>query len=212
MKYDKWKFLYMPRPDNAIASAMLNYYEKRGWLAQYKKNGTATIIGISPEKEFHVWNRHKELHKTWQLTPYLKKELIRLFPEKKWFVLCAEILHLKTPHIKDTLFIHDMLVWQGEFLLGSTFISRQKLLDERLVTKDETDSHYICDTKGEGKIWYAKRFDKNFKEIFLSINDAKTDEGLVLKDPDGTLKLCMKPTDNSDWQVKCRHSTKGYAF
>jgi hypothetical protein len=103
-----------------------------------------------------------------------------------------------------------MLVWQSDFLLNSRFIDRQKILDERLITNVEALSHYVCDN--EGKIWYAKRFDKNFKEMFLAIKEPKVDEGLVLKDPEGRLRLCIKPSDNSSWQVKCRHSTKGYAF
>ena len=210
MKYTKWQYLFPPRPENAIASAMLNYYEKRGWVAQYKKNGTNTIIGISPNKEFHAMTRHATEHKAWQLTPHIKAELARLFPEKKWFVLCAEIMHSKTPSIKDTIYIHDCLVWKGEFLLDSLFIDRQKLLDERLITNVEAHSHYVCDS--EGKIWYAKRFEARFKDIFLSIKNPKIDEGLVLKDPNGKLRSCRGASDNSAWQVKCRHESKGYAF
>lgn len=210
MKYTKWKSLYMPRPESVIAPATLSYYEGKGWLAQYKKNGTATIIGISPDKEFFSLNRHKELHKTWQLTAHLKSELARIFFEKKWFVFCAEIMHLKTPTIKDTIYIHDILTWKSEFLLGSTFLERQLILDEKLITNVEAESHYVCDSAG--KIWYAKRFTKNFLAIFNSIKNAKIDEGLVLKDPEGELHACLRPTDNASWQVKCRHPTKNYIF
>lgn len=210
MLYDKWKYLYPPRPDYAIASAMLAYYEKQGWLAQYKKNGTNTIIGISPDKTFHAMNRHAAEHKAWQLTEHIKTELVRLFPEKKWFVLCAEIMHSKTPTIKDTIYIHDMLVWHSEFLLDSLFIERQKLLDERLITNVESHSHYVCDS--DGKIWYAKRFDSGFKELFMAIRNATIDEGLVLKDPNGKLRSCRTQSENSGWQVKCRHEHKNYQF
>lgn len=210
MKYTKWTYLYPPRPDFAIACAMLNYYETRGWLAQYKKNGTNTIIGIAPNKTFYAMNRHAANHKAWHLTQHIKEALIELFPEKKWFVLCAEIMHSKTPTIKDTIYIHDMLVWKSEFLLDSTFIERANLLDDRLITNVESHSHYVCDS--EGKIWYAKRFDRGFKTIFNSIKQVRIDEGLVLKDPIGKLRACNTPTENSSWQVKCRHKTKGYAF
>ena len=212
MKYTRWQFLFPPRPDAAIPSAMLAFYEKKGWSAQYKKNGTNTIIGISPEKEFTAMTRHKTEHKAWQLTGHIKKELTRLFPEAEWFVLCAEIMHSKTPTIKDTIYIHDCLVWQGEFLLNSTFAERCKLLDDRMIPNSvsESESHYVCDT--EGKIWFAKRFTKKFKEIFQAIKNVKIDEGLVLKDPEGKLRACSRPDDNSGWQVKCRHQAKGYAF
>lgn len=210
MKYTDWLYLYPPRPDFAIPPSMLNYYEKRGWTAQFKKNGTNTIIGIAPDKKLHAMNRHNANHKAWNLTEHIKDELIRLFPEKKWFVICAEIMHSKTPTIKDTIYIYDMLVWKSDFLLDSTFMERQEILDKRLVTNVESHSHYVCDSGG--KIWYAKRFDKNFKDLFQSIKQVKIDEGLVLKDPNGKLRACRTSSENASWQVKCRHPTKGYTF
>ena len=210
MKYSKWKFLFPPRPEYAIASAMLRYYEGRGWLAQYKKNGTNTLLGISPKKEIIAMTRRGEPHKAWQVTEHIKKELARLFPEPKWFVICAELLHNKNATIKDTIYIFDVLVWNGDFLFDSTFLERQELLDKRLITNVEAQSHYVCDT--EGKVWYAKRFEKGFRKMFASIRDARIDEGLVIKDPKGRLRSCRTATDNASWQVKCRHPSKHYQF
>ena len=141
MKYNQFKFLFPPRPENAIPAAMLNFYEGRGWMAQYKKNGTNTIIAISPEKEFTAMTRHNAEHKAWALTDHIKQELVRLFPEPEWYVLCAEVMHSKTPNIKDTIYIHDMLVWMSEFMINSTFIERAKLLDSKLITNVEAQSH-----------------------------------------------------------------------
>ena len=210
MKYTKYTPLYPPRPEAAIPPQMLAFYEKRKWIAQYKKNGTNCVIWISPQKKIIIKTRQCENHRAWAMTAYLEGELTRLFPEKKWFVLCTELMHSKTPSIKDTIYIHDMLVWKGEFLLGSTFIERQALLDERLKTNVESQSHYVCDAKG--KVWYAKRFEKGFNGLFLMIKDPKVDEGLVLKDPNGKLRACLTPKENSGWQVKCRHENKHYNF
>ena len=210
MKYTDFNFLFPPRPDTAIMSAMLSYFEKRGWVAQFKKNGTCSIVAISPKKEIITMSRHGEPHKAWQITDYLKDELARIFTEKKWFVLVAEIMHSKGPTIKDTLYVHDMLVWKSDMMLASTFAERQKLLDGRLITNVEAQSHYVLDR--EGKLWYAKRFDKDFNKLFNSIKNPKIDEGLVLKDPEGKLRSCLTAADNSSWQVKCRHKSKGYAF
>jgi ATP-dependent DNA ligase len=154
--------------------------------------------------------RHGEFHKAWALTEHIKQEMSKIFKENKWFVLCAELMHSKGPTIKDTLYIHDMLVWRSEFLMGSTFLERQLILDDRLITNVEGQSHYVCDS--ENKIWYAKRFEKGFKAIFDSIKNIKILEGLVLKDPDGKLRSCRTPTENSYWQVKCRHKNKSYSF
>jgi hypothetical protein len=210
MKYTKYEPLFPPRPDAAIPPQMLMFYEKKKWVAQYKKNGTNCVIWITPQKKIIIKSRHGENHKAWAMTPYLEKELIRLFPEKKWFVLCSELMHSKTPTIKDTIYIHDMLVWKSKFLLSSTFMERQLLLDARLKTNVETQTHYVCDE--QGKVWYAKRFEKGFNALFMAIKEPKIDEGLVLKDPNGKLRRCFTPKDNSSWQVKCRHEHKHYNF
>jgi len=210
MKYNDFKFLFPPRPEHAVATALLKFYERRGWLAQFKKNGTNSPVWISPKKEIISMTRHNEQHKAWKMTEHLKEELAQLFPEKKWFMLCAELLHNKNATVKNTLYIYDVLVWKGEFLFDTTFLERQQILDERLITNVEAQSHYVCDSGG--KIWYAKRFNKDFKALFLSIRDPKLDEGLVLKDPEGRLRSCRSATDNSSWQVKCRHPGKHYQF
>lgn len=209
MKYQTPNFLFPPRPETAIAPTMLTYFEtEMKYWAQFKKNGTGTTIAISPDKTFTIWTRHGEPHKAWQLTPHIKDVLADHFPEKEWFYLCVELMHNKTPTIKDTIYIHDMLVWFSEFLLGSTFLTRQDLLDARLKTNVETPTHYVLDPK----VWYAKHFEKNFKELFTSIKDTKIDEGMVLKDPNGKLSLCFTETANRSWQVKCRHPNKSYNF
>ena len=210
MKYTKYTTLYPPRPEAAIPPQMLNFYEKKGWWAQYKKNGTNTVIWIPPNKKIIYKNRHGEAHRAWSMPDFIREQLALLFPEKKWFVLCAELMHSKTKQFKDILYLHDMLVWKGEFLLGSTFRERQEIMDERLITNVETHSHYVCDDLG--KIWYAKRFEENFQGIWRSIKDPKVDEGLVLKDPEGKLRACLTEKENSSWLAKCRHGHKNYNF
>jgi len=209
--YTEWSYLYPPRPESAVPHTTLDFYERTmQWVAQYKKNGTNTIIGISPDKKFIAMNRHNDNHKTWQLTDHIKKELAAIFSGPYWYVICAEILHLKTPMIKDTIYIYDILVFESRFLYGSKFSERQKILDPILTTERETESHYVCDS--ENKIWYAKLINKDFKKIFWEIKDPAIDEGLVLKDPNGKLLKCDKPTSNSGWQAKCRYQTKNYQF
>ena len=210
MKYTEWQYLFPPRPESAISPDTLGFYEGRKWVAQHKMNGTNTIIGISPDKNFIAMTRHGTDHKAWAITDHIKTELTRLFPENEWFVLCAELMHSKGPTIKDTLYIHDCLVWQGEFLLDSTFESRQLLLDQRLITGVETATHYVCDK--EGKVWYAKRFNQGFTDLFWAINDTKIVEGLVLKNPQGKLRSCRTATENRYWMVKCRHPNASYNF
>jgi hypothetical protein len=209
-KYESFEYLYPPRPDNAIAIDFIDWYEKNGYVAQFKKNGTCTIIAISPEKEFKTMNRHNADHKAWDLTDYIKQELVRLYPEKCWIVLVAEIMHSKTKTIKDTIFVHDILVFANNYLTGVTFEDRQKILEAHMIPIAEAPTHFICDV--EGKVWFAKCFKGNFKDLFWGIKDINIDEGLVLKDPKAKLIACYKASSNSSWQVKVRHASKKYLF
>ncbi len=210
MIYKNFTFLYPPRPEIAISNAALALYESRGWLAQFKKNGTNTLLAIPPTGDLIIRTRHNTAHKAWSLPDDVAKSLRTLFPEKKWTVLCAELLHSKTVTIKDTLFIYDIVVFNSKHLYRSTFSERHKILDDRLKTKDETKTHYVCDNSG--KIWYAKVYTSGFVKLFSGITDPTIDEGLVLKNPLGVLSSCASAKDNSGWQVKCRYPTKNYSF
>ncbi|RYF04688.1 MAG: hypothetical protein EOO77_29310, partial [Oxalobacteraceae bacterium] len=65
MIYEKFSYLYPPRPEKAVPRALLGYYEKRGWVAQAKKNGTCNVIAVSPEGKLHCMSRHNDQHKLW---------------------------------------------------------------------------------------------------------------------------------------------------
>lgn len=212
MKYLEWQYLFPPRPESAIAPVSIGFYQNMGWVAQYKKNGTNTIIGLSPSGEVITMTRHADQHKAWQISDHLKKTLLQIFPRSGWHVLCAEVMHSKTKDIKNTLYVHDILVFNGDYLINSTFIERQSILDDICIplAQSEEYSHYVCDD--QGKLWYAKLFKSALTDLFWSIQIPELDEGLVLKNPAGKLKACTKEKSNDDWQVKVRHSTKKYPF
>lgn len=206
--YLEWKYLYPPRPEASLTADRLPYYEKEGWWGQYKKNGTCSIDGFSPTGLFHSMNRHAEPHRAWRMTDRVKEVLASFFPRKSWTVVVLEILHSKTPTIKDTVYIHDLLVLESQYLLGTTFDYRQSLLEQLLPSSVLTKSHYVIDQN----VWRARNIKKDFLKHFTEIIDPKIDEGLVLKNPQGTLKRCSSPGSNSGWQLKFRYPTKNYQF
>lgn len=208
MEYLSFKYLYPPRPDYVLTKDRITHYEKEGWAAQYKKNGTCTIIAMSPEGEFHAMNRHAEEHKAWNLTEHIKKVLRHYLPKGHWTVLVGEILHSKTPTIKDTIYIHDVIVHLSKQLVGSSFEERQILLEKLLPNGIEHYSHFEIDPF----VWKAKLFRTNIEQEFLSVKDPKIDEGVVLKKLNGKLKPCVKADSNSGWQAKVRYPTKNYQF
>jgi len=206
--YSSWKYLYPPRPEHVITSDLLPLYESRNWVGQYKKNGTCVTITIDPKGSLLVCDRYGNKLKSWQCPPWLGLFILNNVPNKRWTMLVAELLHSKTPTIKDTLYLRDVIVYQNIHLIGTTFNERQHILgglfSERI---KEEYSHWEITSN----IWLAKNFDSNFAEKFKKIKDPRIDEGLVLIKPDAKLKWCLKEGSNS-MSVKCRYPTKNYQF
>lgn len=209
MNYKEWKYLYPPRPEFVITSDMLPMYEARGWYHQYKKNGTCTTVTIDPKGNVKFMSRHATAHKAWRCPEWLSLAIAQYFPRKVWTMAVAELLHSKTPTIKDTLYFHDIIVAHSMHLIGSTFEERQAILDGYLPMEGaEAQSHWVL----QAGIWRAKNIPTGHADAFLGIRNASIDEGLVLKDPKGKLRWCNKADANNSWQVKCRYPTKNYQF
>jgi hypothetical protein len=207
--YTSFRYLYPPRPESVITSDRISYFEQQGWIGQYKKNGTCSIIAYSPQGEFIAMGRHNEPHRAWTLTQEHKNTFWKLWPKGEWTIVVAEILHNKTPTIKNTIYVHDILVAHSQYLVGETFRARQKLLTELLpASMGETESHYLVTEN----IWRVKNLEENLSDHFNNIKDPRINEGLVLKKVDSVLKFCDTPTSNSGWSVKVRYPTKNYIY
>ena len=203
MDYKEYNYLYPPRPENKIPRGMLSFYEKRGYWAQVKKNGTCTVI-FAKGNTVIFKTRHADDHKQWSPTP----EHIRFFQgSDNWNVYCAELLHNKTTHIKNQLYIFDKIVDDGIHLVGTTFEDRQLILQSQWEGDFEEKSHQ---TRVHDYISVAENLVGDFDVVFDEL--LPEDEGLVIKNPNGILEPCFKDTSNNRWQVKCRIPTKNYSF
>lgn len=203
MNYDNPTYLFPPRAEHAIPPALLGSYERKGWFAQVKKNGTNSVIFVSPSKDVYAMGRNNNQHKQWQFTPE-SAAIFKTLPGKGWNVINAELLHSKVVGLRDINYIHDILVEDGQYLLGTTYAQRYaRLLMLFLKGKEEsTPSHFILNNHA----WLAKNHRDSFKALFQSL-DKPEDEGLVLKNPEG--KLAAR--DNSGWTVKCRRPHKNFS-
>lgn len=209
MDYSEFKYLWPPRPEKAIPSNLLGFHKKRGYVAQFKKNGTCSVIAVSPDRKLICMNRHNSEHKLWEPTK-ASSEIFKAIPGKGWYVFVAELLHSKVSNgQKDTNYIFDMIVENSVHLVGVSFVERQQKLQDLFLSgnEDETTSHYVLNAN----TWLAKNHTEGFKELFEGIS-SEEDEGLVLKDPRSELNNCFRPSTNSDWQVKCRKPHKNYGF
>ncbi len=201
VKYTHYIFLYPPRPEDIIMPEMLDMFEKKRYVAQIKKDGTGSILAVSPQKEFFIKTRYGENHKAWQVPDDILDPFYLL--PKRWYYFCFELLHSKTKHIKNTMFIHDLLVANSNYLIGIKYIERYNLL-HNLWKIRESCSQY--DTISDNII-IANNYNIGFENIFRSLENTE-DEGLVLKNSQAELAMCTRKRSNSFWQVKCRKIKK----
>jgi hypothetical protein len=202
MDYLDYKYLFPPRPETKIAKTMLGFYQKRGWHAQKKKNGTCTLIFARGDRVIFK-TRHNEDHKLW--TP--QDDHYNFFEGSDgWNVFVAELLHSKVAGgPKHELYIFDQLVKNGNSLIGTKFGDRITDLHETYGGRNEGDQTRIAP-----RICIANSINSGFVQTFEHL--AKEDEGLVLKDPNALLKPCLKPDSNKSWSVKCRIAHSNYSF
>jgi len=210
--YESWQFLYPPRPETAVSPDVLTDMELKGWIGTYKMNGTCSLIGVSPTGTVHTLTRHNTPHKMWSLGN--KTKAIAEFGTRgKWTVFLAELLNDKTPLIKDTLYIFDILVSDSIQLIGTTFDERQEFLRSILPPMENNAPSHTVVAPG---IWLAKTLNEGFAETFRGIKEAgdKAVEGLVLKNPKGALDLMFRTGNNQGWNLKVRvplpHSHQGF--
>lgn len=207
-RYEQYKYLWPPRPDNAIPDNMLSLYDDLGWVSQVKKNGTCSVIAVSPERKIVAMNRHMEPHKLWSPTPASSAAFQNL-PGTGWYVFVGELLHSKVAGgPRDTNYVFDILVADGEYLVGKTLADRLAILDNLFPKSiSETTSHRVITPN----TWVAKTHTIPARELFQGLR-ADEDEGIVLKNPNATLGYCLRKTSNTDWQVKCRRPHKNFGF
>jgi len=221
LPYENFTFLYPPRPESAILPSLIPSYEDRGWVGNYKLNGTCSLIGVGPDGAIHNLTRHNTKHKMWKPSDRTKV-LARSCPRDFWTLFVAELLNDKTPNIKDTLYIFDILVWESKQLIGTTYQERTTFLQNLLIPAKPRQgrahpwwakrSHTVI----APGIWLANVITSGLSETFEWIKESedRAIEGIVLKNPAGKLGMMFKEHTNTTWQVKSRialpHSHIGF--
>lgn len=212
------RIMYPPRPKISIPPSKLKHYEDKGYVAQYKYNGTRTLVEILPGGEIKLWTRHKTEHKAYKLSKTLRDQLAELHivtsNQQGYLVLDGELMHSKTKGLKDTFIAYDLLVFNDEYLIGAPYMERYALLNQ--ITGDQETFE-----KKTGKsiaiyirsnFWLAPIFLFNFAEEFDRHKEMDEIEGLVLKRPKAPLERGFSQNNNSDWMIRCRKQTKNYLY
>jgi len=200
--------MYPPRPEYVISPNQLHKYETTH-VGQPKLNGSCAIIFIK-KHELKIFGRHKNEN----LSNFkLKLDDLKILNcnNNNWNVIVGEYMNKNQNGIDGKPWNHkfvifDILVYNGEYLLGSTFEERVLLLDKLFGTINENKYLY----KINENIYRVKTFYDNFLERWNEITKIGMLEGLVLKKPYAKLDRGLAEKNNTLWQNKCRKPTKNY--
>jgi hypothetical protein len=211
MKYPKFSFIYPPRPKNSVSPTELQYFENQGLLVQPKINGSNTLLFLNKE-QLIVMNRHGK-----RLTGFSinTDEILSLYKGTGgWMVLNAEYLNKSQTDETGRVFNHklvifDILVYDSNYLVGSTFETRVKLLDE-LYGNKQCDKEYLYNISEN--VYRVRTYTKNFKNLFNNLIKIGMYEGLVFKRMSGKLEMGLRELNTSSSQFKIRKPTRNYKY
>ncbi len=209
--YNKYSYLYPTRPKNAIPSSDLEDYDNGNMFGQLKFNGSNCLIFTDGES-IHVMNRHNQTLTGVQI----KEEMLKLHTgtKSKWLVINGEYLNKSKKDENNQPFNHklvifDILVYEGEYLIGKSFLERVEILD-KIFGKTQSEKEYLW--KVSDNIYRAKSYSNNFKDLYDQYTPIDMIEGLVLKRNNSRLEVANTSENNFRGQVKCRKETKNYKF
>jgi len=206
--YDKFRYMYPPRPEYCLSDDQLIKYEKDHFI-QPKLNGSCATIYIKKE-EIKNFGRHRNEN----LSNFtLSDDDLKILNcgNKNWNVFVGEYMNKNKKGVDGKPWNHkfvifDILVYNGEYLLGTTFQERVKLLDNIFDIVEENDYLY----KITDKIYRVKTFYDNFQKRWKDIIKIDMFEGFVLKKINQ--KLTRGTTEKNNLSHKCRKPTKNYVF
>jgi ATP-dependent DNA ligase len=211
--YNKYRYLFPPRPENAIPIDDIETYDNDSMIAQPKLNGSNCVI-FTNGIEMHIMNRHNEYITNFQLS---KEELITtLFKSQpgNWQIINGEYLNKSKKDENNQTFNHklvifDILTFNSDYLVGKTFTERIELLDE-LYGQQECEKDYLY--KVTDNVYRVKSYNSDFKALYESLSKIDMIEGLVMKRKSAKLELGVSQKNNTKSQVKVRKPTKNYKF
>lgn len=208
MKYSKYKYIYPPRPEKKISPDSLSVFDNGKYIAQPKLNGSLMQV-YTDGKDVIVMNRHKS-KLNYKIN---KEELISLHRGKGWILLCGEYMNKgqkdeNNKRWSDKFVIFDILVYNSDHLIRTTFAERyellRKLYPDNLVKEQLHGISENC--------FRVNSIRSKFSDIFNKITKFQMYEGVVMKLADGKLENGITSNNNTRTQIKCRKQTKNYAF
>lgn len=210
-KYTNFKYIYPPRPKNSVSPEDLDFWDNQTLIAQPKLNGSNCVIFTNGE-DFYVMNRHKQRLTNFKIT---KEELSDIYRgDGEWLIINGEYMNKSKNDESGKVFNHklvifDILAYNGEYLVGSTFSERVELLD-RIYGQLESEKDYLYSISSN--VYRVKSYKKDFKSLYDSLTPIDMIEGLVMKRSNAKLEAGLTESNNIKSQLKCRKPTLNYKY
>ena len=210
-KYINYRYIFPPRPKNAISPDDLNFWDNGTLICQPKLNGSNCLIFTNGQK-IMVMNRHNQRLTNFQLSDAEVKNLYR--GNGGWMILNGEYLNKSKSDETGQVFNHkfvifDILCYDGDYLVGKTFEERVNLLDTLYdCIESEKDYLYSISTN----VYRVKSYRDGFKSFFDKYTPIDMIEGVVLKRANARLELGATEQNNIKSQLKSRKPTKNYKY
>jgi hypothetical protein len=208
MKYNS-QYIFPPRPENKLPRAGLEKFDNGTFFAQPKFNGSCAEIYTGSDVH-NVMNRHKA-----QLTGFKipKTEIRNLIHNNGMNLIVGEYMNKSKKDHTCRLFNHkfviiDLLVVDGEYLLGTTYDERVDMMYDMFKFSDENDYSY----KITDNIYMTKTFYTGFNTLWDNFVKTEMLEGLVLKRKNAGLEMGATEKNNVKSMLKIRKETKNYRY
>ena len=211
MKYTSFRYLYPPRPKNPIPNTELSFWDNGSLIAQPKLNGSNCLIFTNGVKHIAM-NRHNGRLTNFQLKDDEVKELYK--GTGGWTILNGEYLNKNKQDENRKAFNHkfvifDILVNDGDYLVGKTFEERITLLDT-MFGQNECEKSYLYGISEN--VYRVKTYENQFNMLYDTLTPIDLIEGLVLKRKTARLEMGTSELNNVKSQIKCRKETKNYKY
>lgn len=210
MKYLSYKYLYPPRPKNAIPDTELNFWDNGSLVAQPKLNGSNCVIFTNGVKTI-VMNRHNQRLTNFNISDNEIKDIYR---GDGWMILNGEYMNKSKSDENNQVFNHkfvifDILAYDGDYLVGKTFEERVQLLDI-LYDKVDCEKEHLYGISEN--IYRVKSYNGGFLDLYNDLIKIDMYEGLVMKRKNARLELGNSENNNTKSQLKCRKATRNYKY
>lgn len=209
-KYLNYRYIFPPRPKNAIPDTELEFWDNGSLIAQPKLNGSNCVIFTNGIKTI-VMNRHNQRLTNFNLSDNEIKDIYR---GEGWMILNGEYMNKSKSDENNQVFNHkfvifDILGYNSEYLVGKTFEERIRLLDS-IYSQVESEKEYLF--KVTENVYRVKSYLIDFKKIFDKLTPIDMIEGLVMKRKNARLELGTSENNNTKSQLKCRKATRNYKY